>query len=126
MFTVEGLTKEEVLKMRMAIRKAFKGFKVSVTLDGHTAVRVMFIDGPQEPDLKLAESIVDSIKPKVRVYEDSDYGWIPNYYRTIEKSYPASDVGEAIAKAIDEGWQVKCGAYTVVEGVVFFQLVLTK
>lgn len=100
------IEKEKVAEMRKAIRKALPQYKISVSCSDHCSVNVAIMEGPIEFDMKDGRYInpyhyhnqedenlvkivdvifaeMDKVVQKCTMYEDGDYGSIPNYYRGV-------------------------------------------
>jgi len=100
------ITTEEVKEMRVAVKKAYPEFKLSVRTQHSMRVKVCIIQGPVDfkeivtpinahfnrtEDCASAkkmmaeiEQIIDRIKPEREVSYNNDYGSIPNYYVDVQ------------------------------------------
>jgi len=99
------ITTEEVKAIRQAIKKAFPGYKFSITKEHYSGINISVLSGPidfgkdympinnyhyeryygqeQVEFLKKVFETIYSVKEKKIISEDGDYGSIPNYYLNV-------------------------------------------
>ncbi len=79
------ITSEKVKAIRDEIKKTFPAYKFSVTREHSSTVNVSVLSGPYE---EVPEKVMKQLKEIVNrdckdIYEDADYGWIPNFYTRV-------------------------------------------
>jgi hypothetical protein len=116
------ITTEEVKKIRTLLKTELKEFKISVTQRHHSTIVITLVEGPldfgityeqvnpyyleknwaQKPEcLKVLLQIKNNVEREkpIEGHDDSDYGFVPNYYMDInigthEKPYVIKSIGD--------------------------------